>query len=327
MFNLFGNILTAYGVAANNRGENAGNVSKLQKLLWHGETHTTVSAEAIRWSLRYTWQRQGLPVNRIWNPVASIYTWEEPDFNPAKYFDDDILGFMHAEAAKIDDGEHEGAEDNVQEDVLDNADIEPLPIPVKAKARRKPKPKGIALKRRGALDVTPAVSTRPFHGDVTFNARSGEKDRTSLYATERHATYYQYGFCLSPEYLVEQSRILAVLDGLVGIDKVAGNHGRFLFDFAPTNIVLRWTQDLNPRLLYCFKQDEQEQLSLSDLVYRVKSGDIDPKELWIGGQVSQEFEGLGANLSPGSLLAVTALKKVIAKDLKISTAAKKKNGK
>ena len=57
MFNLFGNILTAYGVAANNLGENDRNVSKLQKLLWHGETHTTVSAEAIRWSLRYTWSR------------------------------------------------------------------------------------------------------------------------------------------------------------------------------------------------------------------------------------------------------------------------------
>lgn len=318
MFNLFGNILTAYGVAANNRGENVGNVSKLQKLLWHGETHTTVSAEAIRWSLRYTWQRQGLAVNRVWNPMTSSYTWEDPDFNPDKYFDDDILGFMHAEAAKIDDGDNEGAQDNIQEDFLDNADsIEPLPIPVKAKARRKPKPKGIALKRRGALDVTPAVSTRPFHGDVTFNARSGKKDCTSLYATERHATYYQYGFCLSPEYLWDRSRTLAVLDGLVGIDKVAGNHGRFLFDFAPTNIVLRWTQDLNPRLLYCFDQDEQEELSLSDLVYRVNSGDLDPKELWIGGQLSQGLEELGANLFPGSLLAVTDLKTLIARDLGI----------
>jgi CRISPR-associated protein Cst2 len=311
MFNLFGNILTAYGVAANNRGENAGNVSKLQKLLWHGETHTTVSAEAIRWSLRYTWQRQGLPVNRIWNPVASNYKWEDPNFNPNKYLDDDILGFMHAEAAKVDDGEGENTEDHLQEDVQDNSDsIEPLPDPVKGITRRKLKPKGTAVKRRGALDVTPAVSTRPFHGDVTFNARSGEKDRTSLYATERHATYYQYGFCLSPEYLLDKSRTLAVLDGLVGID-----------------IVLRWTQDFNPRLLYCFDQDEQDQLSLSDLVYRIKSGDIKPKELWIGGPLSKELEGLGANLFPGSLSAVTALKKVITKDLKISTATKKKNGK
>jgi CRISPR-associated protein Cst2 len=115
--------------------------------------------------------------------------------------------------------------------------------------------------------------------------------------------------------LRKKSRTLDVLDGLVGIDKVAGNHGRFLFDFAPTNIVLRWTQDLNPRLLYCFDQDEQEQLSLSDLIYRVESGDINPKELWIGGQLSQGLEGLGANLFPGSLSAVNALKEVITRDL------------
>jgi CRISPR-associated protein Cst2 len=301
LFNLYGNILTAYGVAANNRGENIGNVSKLQKLLWHGETHTTVSAEAIRWSLRYTWQRQGMLVNRVWNPAISDYKWQDYNFDPDKYLDDDILGFMHAEAAKLDDAE-------------DNPDLDSSP-PVKGKAKRKPKPKGTALKRRGALDVTPAVSTRPFHGDVTFNARSGEKSRTSLYATERHATYYQYGFCLSPEYLRDKARTLDVLDGLVGIDKVAGNHGRFLFDFAPTNIVLRWTQDLNPRLLHCFDQDEQEQLSLPDLIYRVESGDINPKELWIGGQLSQGLEGLGANLFPGSLSAVNALKEVITRDL------------
>ncbi len=300
MFNLFGNILTAYGVAANNRGENEGNISKLQKLLWHGETHTTVSAEAIRWSLRYTWQRQGLAVNRVWNPLIPESTWQDPNFDPDKYLDDDILGFMHAEAAKIDDTEE---------------DPEVPLIPAKGRAKSKPQPKGTAVKRRGALDVTPAVSTQPFHGDVTFNARSGVKDRTSLYATERHATYYQYGFCLSPEYLRDKSRTLDVLDGLVGIDKVAGNHGRFLFDFAPTNIVLRWTQDLNPRLLYCFEQDEQEQLSLPDLIYRVESGDINPKELWIGGQLSQGLEGLGANLFPGSLSAVNALKEVITRDL------------
>ena len=110
------------------------------------------------------------------------------------------------------------------------------------------------------------------------------------------------------------------MDGLTGIDKVAGNHGRFLFDFAPTNIVLRWTQDFSPRLLYCFDQDDQEQLSLADLVYKVESGDINAEELWIGGQLTQELQPLGdrgANLFPGSLLAANALKAVIARDLEI----------
>ena len=51
-FHLYGNILTFYGVAANNRGENQGNITTLQKLLWQGETHTVVSSEAIRWAIR-----------------------------------------------------------------------------------------------------------------------------------------------------------------------------------------------------------------------------------------------------------------------------------
>lgn len=46
-FHFFGNILTGYGTAANNRGENEGNIT-LQKLLWKSEVHSTVSAEAIR---------------------------------------------------------------------------------------------------------------------------------------------------------------------------------------------------------------------------------------------------------------------------------------
>ncbi|EMM80859.1 hypothetical protein LEP1GSC037_0249 [Leptospira interrogans str. 2006001854] len=52
---IFGTILTPHGVAANNRGENEGNLSTLQKLLWNGEVHSTVSGEAIRYALRETW--------------------------------------------------------------------------------------------------------------------------------------------------------------------------------------------------------------------------------------------------------------------------------
>ena len=41
--------------------------------------------------------------------------------------------------------------------------------------------KGTAIKRRGALEVTRAISLTPFAGDITFNAKSGEKSSTSLY--------------------------------------------------------------------------------------------------------------------------------------------------
>jgi len=32
-------------------------LATLQKILWRGEVHTPVSAEAIRWAIRWHWQR------------------------------------------------------------------------------------------------------------------------------------------------------------------------------------------------------------------------------------------------------------------------------
>ena len=49
---VFGAVVTGPGVAANNRGENEGNITTLQKLLWNGQVHTTVSSEGIRWAIR-----------------------------------------------------------------------------------------------------------------------------------------------------------------------------------------------------------------------------------------------------------------------------------
>ena len=297
MFHLFGNIVTSYGTAANNRGENEGNITPLQKLEWKGETHTTVSAEAIRWALRYYWQKAGYPVNRRWDedakPVAD-HIWQEPNFNEERFIDDDVLGFMQTEGAKIEASEQ-------------------------PKGKRKKVSPGTIINRRGALDVTRAVSTTPYSGDITFNAKSGQKGSTSLYGTEVHATRYQYGFALTPDHLKDKSRIQAVLDGLISIGEVAGNHARFLFDFSPESIVLRWTHDFSPRFLYCFEEDETGEMLVPDLVRRVAAGDIDPKELWIGGAISETLGDLGANVFPGVKSVVEALKQVIAEDLQLSS--------
>ena len=176
VLHLFGNVLTHHGAAANNRGENEGNITPLQKLWWQGETHTTVSAEAIRWALRYYWQNSGHRVNRCWNDDDNKFAFTNSNFDAISFIDDDVLGFLRAEGAK-----------------LENAD-EPLESPNK----KRKQPKGTIVNRRGVLEVTRAVSTTPFAGDITFNAVSGEKNRTSLYATEVHATRYQYGFAMTP---------------------------------------------------------------------------------------------------------------------------------
>jgi CRISPR-associated protein Cst2 len=295
-FHLFGNVLTGYGTAANNRGENEGNITTLQKLLWKGEVHTTVSAEAIRWALRYYWQTAGngcedCKVNRQWDDDKNDNVWQGT-FDDEIYVDDDVLGFMKAEGAK------------------EEASDQP-----KGK-----KAKGTTTAKRGVLEVTRAVSTIPFSGDITFNAASGLKGRTSLYGTEVHATRYQYGFALTPNRLTKLSRIIPVLDGLISLGEVAGNHSRFLYDFSPESLVLRWTHDFSPRLLYCFDQDESGTVSVTELVHRVKFGDIAPKELWVAGAVAQTPEGdalreLGVNVVGGIKAAVTQLKQQISQDL------------
>ncbi|MGG6297974.1 type I-B CRISPR-associated protein Cas7/Cst2/DevR [Leptolyngbya sp. AN02str] len=292
MLHLFGNILTHHGSAANNRGESDGNITPLQKLEWKGETHTTVSAEAIRWALRYYWQKAGYSVNRRWNDEANEFAVTNPNFDPIGFIDDDVLGFMRAEGAKAENSDEPSG--------------------------KKKRSKGTILSRRGILEVTRAVSSTPYNGDITFNAVSGAKSRTSLYGTEVHATRYQYGFAMTPDRLNDKSRVFAVLDGLVSLSEVAGNHARFLYDFSPEILVLRWTHDFSPRLLYCFQEDETRgSLSVEVLVDRIDAGDVDPKELWAGGSVATTLSEWGVNAFPGVKAAVEALKQVIRHDMQL----------
>jgi CRISPR-associated protein Cst2 len=301
-FHLFGNILTSYGTAANNRGENDGNITTLQKLLWKGEVHTTVSAEAIRWALRYYWQTSDgdYAVNRHWNDDKNDNVWQNLSFDDETFIDDDVLGFMRAEAAK------------------EEATDEPKPKGKKAA------PKGTTTAKRGVLEVTRAVSTTPYVGDITFNAASGQKNRTSLYGTEVHATRYQYGFALTPDRLKDKSRIIPVLDGLISLGEVGGNHSRFLYDFSPDSIVLRWTHDFSPRILYSFQEDEEGEFSVPELLERIKDGDIDPKELWVAGKIAKtpdgdKLEEYGVNVLGGIKRLVDILKQKIASDLQLPT--------
>jgi CRISPR-associated protein Cst2 len=302
-WHLFGNILTNYGTAANNRGENEGNITTLQKILWQGEVHTTVSAEAIRWALRYYWQTSSeYQVNRQWDDDKNDNVWQgNGNFDDTLYIDDDVLGFMRADAAKSEANDDQESTDG--------------------KKKKKAAPKGTATVKRGVLEVTRAVSTIPYAGDITFNATSGQKGRTSLYGTEVHATRYQYGFAMTPNRLKDKSRIHPVLDGLISIGGVAGNHSRFLYDFAPDSIVLRWTNDFSPRLLYCFTEDEGE-ISAPDLLRRIEAADIDPNELWIAGaildtEIGEKLEAQGVNAFKGIKSVVEDIKRKIQRDLEV----------
>jgi len=305
---LFGLVVTHHGTAANNRGETDGNISTLQKILWKGEVHTTVSAEAIRWAIRWYWQRvKGKEaLNRRWNDDAWSHEWKDADFTKwGNFLDDDILGFMSAKAGKE---EGNGAE--------------------QTPGRKRTRVRGTIDKRRGRLEVTRAISLTPFAGDLTFNAASpGASSAASStgkdpvpYGTEVHATRYQYGLALTPEELFKKDRSLDVVDGIINLSDVAGNQARFLFDFSPESIVFRWTDDFAPRILYGFYMGTEGRLEIPEIVRRVEVRDIDPHELVIGGSIAtnaeiKKLQENGAFVEIGVKAAAEEIKRRIKNDL------------
>jgi CRISPR-associated protein Cst2 len=286
---VFAALVTPLGTASNNRGENEGNITTLQKLVWEQQVHTTVSAEAIRFALRRRLAEASEPCNRSYNDDTRANEWKDPTFErwgekskETVFADDDLLGFMAAEGAKEEGG------------------------------------KGTAKIRRAVLEVTRAVSLTPWPGDTTFNAASpgatpsAQKKGTSNpvpYQAELHATRYQYGIALTPGRLRVAERAQVALRHLCALGEVAGNHGRFLYDFSPESVVFRITHDAAPRILYSFRQHDERQVSFPELVRKVKAGDVKASELVIGGAVldvlskEDRLALEGAALLPGVVAA------------------------
>jgi len=297
---VYGSIVTCPGIAANNRGENEGNISTLQKILWKGQAHTTVSSEAIRWAVRYYWQQSGIPVNRVWVEEKQDHAWNDPEWlawmdpdgkgkTKARYIDDDLLGFMSAHAAKIDGSEE-------------------------TEGTGKKKIKGVCDKRRGVLEVARAISLTPFTGDITFNAKSGEKGNTSLYGTEVHATRFQFSFAMTPESMMDPQRAINALEAFENLGDVAGNHSRFLYDFSPESVILRVTEDPAPRILYVFDQTPDGKATADELARRIRNNDIPAGEITVGGLLGEEpsIRALvGENGKPGVKEAFKSFKEIL----------------
>src|SRR4051794_36573514 len=106
---LYGAVLTGAAVASNNRGENSGNMAMLQHVFWGGDDHTTVSSEAIRFAIRLRAQLENEEqVNRRFNAEEGKWAYREKEvYDPDKYADDDIFGYMNAQAAKESDSDGE----------------------------------------------------------------------------------------------------------------------------------------------------------------------------------------------------------------------------
>lgn len=286
---LFATIVTATAVAANNRGEGDGStLSTLQKITRGNDQYTTVSAEAIRWGLREYFQNHyKQETNRTFDPEADRYRFEDEKFSPEKYIDDDLFGYMDAKKGK------------------DNEDA--------------------TTKRRGALEVSRAISLDPYWGDIVFGSKGGEKDKTSIHNTEVHCTAYQYTIALTPESLKQRKRALLALDAIAAVRHVGGNHARFLYDFRPESIVIRITDDPSPWIMDVFKR-VGESVGCPRLVRLVEVGDVKASELLVGGEIAdtpygEQLKGQGVQVYRGVKETIEKAKEKLEQTLNLGVTA------
>jgi CRISPR-associated protein Cst2 len=234
---LFITVVTPTAVAANNRGEGDGStLSTLQKITCGSDQYTTVSAEAIRWGLREYFQNTDeAGTNRTFNADTDRYTLKNERFSAKEFIDDDLFGYMDAKKGE--------------------------------------KNEDATTKRRGALEVSRAISLDPYWGDIAFGSKGGEKNKTSIHSTEVHCTAYQYTVALTPETLKDPKRAIAALEAISAVRHVGGNHSRFLYDFRPESIVVRITEDPSPWIMDCFKR-VGDGVGCTRLVRLVEVGDV-----------------------------------------------------
>lgn len=276
---LFGTVLTTRAVAANNRGENEGSATTLQKIIRGGDLYSTVSGEAIRYALREVWlEDESLEVNRVVSHGGS--EWKDKEFGEGwdAYIDNDVLGFMHAKK-----------ETNSRRGVLE-------------------------ISRAVSTTSWPGTISANF---ASPGANPGVSHNNPIpYQAEMHDTRYQYSFAMTPgaPNKNQLTRTEKTLRAIQNLRRVGGNHGRFLYDFSPEAIVLRVTEDPAARIMFCFDENERGELSLAKLVARMEGEeqDVIPSEVVIGA-VLPDTAGLkelserkGVDVKPGIKAAVTA---------------------
>lgn len=291
---LFATLLTARAVAANNRAENDGNATTLQKVIRGGRIHSTVSSEAIRYALREVWHAEDAgSVNR--RPAGTGFEFADKEFKkPGEFIDTDVLGFMHAKKETLN--------------------------------RRAP------LEVCRAVSLAPWPGTIS-HNFASPGSNPAVKSKHPIpYAAEVHDTRYQYSVALTPGSLLKDAagRTERTLRGLQNLRRVAGNHARYLYDFSPEAVVLRVTPDPAPRMLLCFEEDEHGHLSLAPLLVRTagEEPDIDPTELIIGTALDvasvKELDDAGADVHGGVKAAFSAALKKLEPHIKEDVVAFKK---
>ena len=302
-------MLTHLDIASNNRGENSGNCTTLQQVEGDGASFSIVSADCIRYGLRRQMAEDGCMLDRTWDDDTKTNVWKDAkDFDPAKYEDNDLLGYMKTKAREI-----EKSEDNEDAAGKDGA---------KKKGKTKTTP-GSCQSRVSPLCITKAMSLTPFRSEIVNHFASGGVSPDNMsptpYSEEVHRTRYQYTASVNVNSCVVKQRSFDAIRRLSIIGRVGGNHARNLFDFSAEAIVLRLTNEPAPGISGCF-DGTNEAPTLNLLLRRVKCGDVKASEVVIGGLVSsnpevQELKSLGVTVFDGVRQAVEYIEAMEKKSL------------
>lgn len=203
-------------IAANNRGENVGNLQTLQKITTRTGMRTVLSGVALKRAMRDgmqslgadMWRRTMEPDNT--NPVGYIYgtnnsvtmVGAEPPTPEGN--DDSIFGWM---IATKDKSEH-------------------------------------ATKRAGAVEVSAAISTTTYDNDTAFvQGLKATPNKSGLpelapFSIERHWTRYQFLMTLNLGKLQDKEEALKYLLETLKSLQVGGSHSSNAAELTPS--ILAW---------------------------------------------------------------------------------------
>jgi len=200
-------------LAANNRGESDGTNQTLQTIETRKDSRTTISGYSLRYAIRE-------------NIIADGGTcWRVPDEDPTN-----PSGFLYYNR------EGELVRDKIAAvpDNYFNWDDTTLFGDMTIKGKE------VNAKRRGAANVSVAISTTPWDGNTAFvRGLKQEEGKLNPFSGERHFTRYQFTSTLSFRDL--QGRVEAAgrfVDGLRNI-QAGGNHSANATDLIPDLIVWR----------------------------------------------------------------------------------------
>ena len=113
----------------------------------------------------------------------------------------------------------------------------------------------------------------------------------------------------------------------MNLPKVGGNSNVFNYPFFPDSLVFQWTNHFASYVSYCFEycDPKNKEVKLTkEFIDEVECGQIDPKQLWIGGTIVKDLQQLDnfdnspfnkVNINRNRNQLIEALKTVIKRDL------------